>query len=63
MSITMIGLDTAKSAFQVHAVDGAGKVLIRRVSRTELDPLFCRSRRPAPSSWKPAARRITGPGC
>ncbi len=41
MSITMIGLDTAKSAFQVHAVDGAGKVLIRRkLSRTELIPFL-----------------------
>ncbi len=30
MSITMIGLDTAKSVFQVHAVDGAGQVVIRR---------------------------------
>ncbi len=26
MSITMIGLDTAKSVFQVHAVNEAGKV-------------------------------------
>ena len=25
MSITMIGLDTAKSVFQVHAVDETGK--------------------------------------
>ena len=30
MSITMIGLDTAKSVFQVHAVDGTGQVAIRR---------------------------------
>lgn len=30
MSITMIGLDTAKSVFQVHAVDGAGQVVVRR---------------------------------
>ncbi len=30
MSITMIGLDTAKSVFQVHAVDGAGQVVTRR---------------------------------
>ena len=27
MSITMIGLDTAKAVFQVHAVDGAGLVV------------------------------------
>jgi hypothetical protein len=30
VSITMIGLDTAKSVFQVHAVDEAGKAMIRR---------------------------------
>jgi hypothetical protein len=33
MSITMIGLDTAKSVFQVHAVDGAGQVVTRRKLR------------------------------
>ncbi len=27
MSITMIGLDTAKSVFQVHAVNEAGEVV------------------------------------
>jgi transposase len=41
MSITTIGLDTAKSAFQVHAVDAAGKTGIRRkLSRSELIPFF-----------------------
>jgi transposase len=28
--ITTIGLDIAKSVFQVHGVDGAGQVVIRR---------------------------------
>jgi transposase len=28
--VTTIGLDIAKSVFQVHAVDAAGKVVIRR---------------------------------
>jgi transposase len=28
--VTTIGLDIAKSVFQVHAVDAAGKVIIRR---------------------------------
>ncbi len=32
MSITMIGLDTAKSVFQVHAVDSAGQVVIQGCS-------------------------------
>jgi transposase len=41
MSITMIGLDTAKSVFQVHAVDGAGKAVMRRkLRRSELIPFF-----------------------
>jgi len=29
-TVTTIGLDIAKSVFQVHAVDAAGKVIIRR---------------------------------
>jgi transposase len=41
MSITMIGLDTAKSVFQIHAVDQAGKVQLRRkLRRSELIPFF-----------------------
>ena len=41
MSITMIGLDTAKAVFQVHAVDGAGLVVTRRkLRRNELIAFF-----------------------
>jgi hypothetical protein len=41
MAITMIGLDTAKSVFQVHGVDSAGKVqLKRKLRRDELLPFF-----------------------
>ena len=41
MDITTIGLDTAKNVFQVHAVDEAGKVVIRRkLRRSELVPFF-----------------------
>jgi transposase len=29
-AVTTIGLDIAKSVFQVHGVDAEGKVLIRR---------------------------------
>ena len=37
----MIGLDTAKSVFQVHAVDETGKVAIRRkLRRNQLIPFF-----------------------
>ncbi len=41
MSITMIGVDTAKSVFQVHGVDAAGQVVIRRkLLRSELLAYF-----------------------
>src|SRR5277367_5400197 len=41
MSITMIGLDTAKSVFQIHGVDEAGKAEIKRkLRRSELIPFF-----------------------
>jgi transposase len=41
MSISIIGLDTAKSAFQVHAVDETGRVVIKRkLQRNELITFF-----------------------
>ena len=41
MSITMIGLDTAKSVFQVHGVNETGKVEIKRkLRRSELIAFF-----------------------
>src|SRR3954453_23071428 len=41
MSIAMIGLDTAKSVFQVHAVDELGKAEVRRkLRRSELRAFF-----------------------
>ena len=41
MSIAMIGLDTAKSVFQVHAVNEAGQVEVRRkLRRGEVIPFF-----------------------
>ncbi len=41
MSITMIGLDIAKSIFHLHGVDGGGKVqLKRKLRRGELIPFF-----------------------
>ena len=41
MSITMIGLDTAKSVFQVHGVNETGQVEIKRkLRRSELVPFF-----------------------
>src|ERR1700731_5120356 len=41
MSITRIGLDTAKSVFQLHGVDEVGKVQIKRkLQRREMIPYF-----------------------
>ena len=41
MSIAIIGLDTAKSVFQIHAIDEAGRVEIRRkLRRAELIQFF-----------------------
>ena len=41
MSISMIGLDTAKSVFQIHALNNAGKVEMRRkLQRRELISFF-----------------------
>jgi hypothetical protein len=41
MSIAMIGLDTAKSVFQVHGVNETGKAeLKRKPRRSELIPFF-----------------------
>jgi hypothetical protein len=41
MSITMIGLDTAKSAFQIHAVNETGRTEIKRkLPRNDLIPFF-----------------------
>ena len=37
--ITTVGLDLAKNVFQVHAIDGEGKVVIRRrLRRGEVMP-------------------------
>jgi transposase len=41
MSITMIGLDTAKSVFQIHAVNETGKAKMKReLSRNDLILFF-----------------------
>src|SRR5436305_12284446 len=41
MQVTTLGLDLAKRVFQVHGVDAAGKVVIRRrLQRAEIAALF-----------------------
>jgi transposase len=41
MKITTIGVDLAKSVFQVHGVDGSGKAAVRkRLRRNQVLPFF-----------------------
>ena len=41
MNITTVGIDLAKNVFQVHGVDGSGKVVLRKsLKRTEVMKLF-----------------------
>jgi hypothetical protein len=59
--VSTIGLDIAKSVFQVHGVDVAGVILIRkRVSRAKMLEYFGESCRHAWSGSKRVRRRIIG---
>lgn len=41
MDVTTIGIDLAKHVFQVHAVDAAGRVVIRKaLRRAQVIPFF-----------------------
>src|SRR6266700_8442919 len=43
MKITTIGLDLAKSVFQVHGVDATGQVVVRKsLRRAQMVPFFAR---------------------
>ena len=42
-TITTIGLDIAKSVFQVHGVDAGGQVIVRRQLKRRLHPAFCQN--------------------
>ena len=59
-AITTIGLDIAKSVFQVHGVDAAGQVVIRRQLKRRYVLSFSRSCRSAWSASKLAPRRTIG---
>ncbi len=42
-AIAVIGIDLAKSVFQVHGVDAQGQVIVRkRLSRAKLVPFFAK---------------------
>ena len=43
MKITTIGLDLAKSIFQVHGIDATGEVVVRRsLRRAQMLPFFAK---------------------
>ena len=60
MKITTIGLDLAKSIFQVHGVDATGQVVVRKsLRRSQMLPFFAKLP-PCLVGIERAARRITG---
>ena len=59
-AITTIGLDIAKSVFQVHGIDAEGNVILRRKLKRRYVLTFFQK---LPRAWlvlKPAPRRIIG---
>jgi transposase len=60
MQVITIGLDLAKHWFQVHGVDAAGRIVVkRRLRRLEVVDFF-RDQEPRLVAWRPARRRIIG---
>ena len=60
--VVRIGLDLAKSVFQVHGVDEAGEIVVRR----KYGDLSCWPSSPSSRrvwwGWRPAPRRTIGRG-
>jgi hypothetical protein len=59
-TVTTIGLDIAKSVFQVHGVDANGQVVIRRRLKRRYILAFFQKLRPCLVVSKLAPRRIIG---
>jgi transposase len=59
-AVTTIGLDIAKSVFQIHGVDAAGNVIVRRQLKRRYVLPFSRSYHRASLASKPAPRLIIG---
>ena len=60
-SITTIGLDIAKSVFQVHGVDAAGQVVLRRQLKRRQVLAFFQKLPPCPWVSRRALHRTIGP--
>ena len=59
-TVTTIGLDIAKSVFQVHGIDAEGKVLIRRQLKRRYVLAFFQKLPPCLVGIEACARRIIG---
>ena len=59
-TMTTIGLDIAKSVFQVHGVDTGGQVIVRRQLKRRYVLTFFQKLSPCLSVSKPAVRRTIG---
>ncbi len=60
-AVRSIGLDIAKSVFQLHGVDASGQVVVRRKLKRRYVLAFFR-RLPTCLVGRPARRRIIGHG-
>jgi transposase len=60
MQITTIGLDIAKNVFQVHGIDTAEKVVVRRQLRRSQVLAFFKPLPPCLIGLEPALPPITG---
>jgi hypothetical protein len=58
--ISTVGLDLAKTVFQVHGIDAAGEVVVRRALRRSQLLVWLPSCRRAWWEWRRVPRRITG---
>ena len=62
MQITTIGLDLAKNVFQVHGIDAAEKVVVRKQLRRRQMLEFFKALPPCLMAWRPARPRTIGRG-
>ena len=60
MQVTTIGLDIAKNVFQVHGIDAAEKVVVRKQVRRSQVMAFFEGYRRAWSAWRRVRPRIYG---
>ena len=61
-AVTTIGLDIARSVFQVNGVDAAGQVVVRRQSKRRYVLAFFQKLSPCLMASKPARHRTADQG-